>query len=96
MKDGTPSPPRRDLVYNDLEATDMAMRRVKGTFDGSTVVLREKVDLPPDTEVEVLIPDPEGKSLAALLETLDRLPAAEILSAEEVSELVHEVRAGQR
>jgi len=72
------------------------MRRVKGTFDGSAVVLREKVDLPPDTEVEVLIPEPQDRFLPEVLEALDRALPAEVLSAEEVAELVHEVRASQR
>jgi uncharacterized lipoprotein YbaY len=70
------------------------MKRVKGTYDGSAVVLRERVDLPPDTEVEVLIPEPEEKSLAAVL--ADAPTAGEVLSLEEVSELVHEVRASRR
>jgi len=72
------------------------MRRVKGTFDGSRVVLREKVDLPPDTEVEVLIPEPQDRCLPEVLERLDRVSPAEVLSVEEVAELVHDVRAGQR
>jgi hypothetical protein len=33
------------------------MQRVKGIYDGISVRLIEAVDLPPDTEVEVLIPD---------------------------------------
>ena len=33
------------------------MKRVKGTYNGSAVVLQEKLDLAPDTEVEVLIPE---------------------------------------
>lgn len=70
------------------------MKRVRGTFDGSTVVLRERVDLPPDTEVEVLIPEPQDRSLAALL---SQTPAdGQVLSVEEVAELVHEVRVGGR
>jgi len=72
------------------------MRRVKGTFDGSRVVLQEKVDLPPDTEVEVLIPEPQDRYLPEVLEALDRVSPAEVLSVEEVAELVHEVRASQR
>ena len=67
------------------------MKRIRGTYDGSTVVLREKVDLPPDTEVEVLIPEPQERSLAAIL--AERPAAGQVLSLEEVTELVHEVRA---
>jgi uncharacterized lipoprotein YbaY len=70
------------------------MKRVRGTYDGSAVVLRERVDLPPDTEVEVLIPEPEERSLATILA---QSPAAgQVLSVEEVAELVHEVRAARR
>jgi len=35
-------------------------------------------------------------SLPEVLEALDRVTPAEVLSVEEVAELVHEVRAGQR
>jgi len=70
------------------------MKRVRGTYDGSAVVLRERVDLPPDTEVEVLIPEPEERSLAAVL--AGSPAAGEVLSVEEVAELVHEVRAARR
>ena len=70
------------------------MKRVKGTYDGSKVVLRERVDLPPDTEVEVLIPEPAERSLASVLEELPI--AGQVLSLEEVSDLVHEVRASGR
>ena len=84
------------MVYNGPEGKGLAMRRVKGKFDGSAVVLQEKVDLPPDTEVEVLIPEPQDRSLPEVLEALDRVTPAEVLSVEEVAELVHEVRAGQR
>jgi len=70
------------------------MKRVRGTYDGSAVVLREQVDLPPDTEVEVLIPEPQERSLAAIL---SRPPAGgQVLSVEEVAELVHEVRASRQ
>jgi len=72
------------------------MKRVKGTYNGSAIVLREHVDLQPNTEVEVLIPEPEEQSLDRLLERLDRLPPGEVLSQEEVVALVHEVRAGRR
>ena len=72
------------------------MKRVKGTYDGSAVVLREKLDIPADTEVEVLIPEPRERPLTALLDDLDRLPRGEVLSLEEVAAVVHEVRASQR
>jgi hypothetical protein len=72
------------------------MKRVKGRYDGSAVVLDEKVDIPANTEVEVLIPERRERSLTALLDELDRLPAGEVLSLDEVVALVHEVRAGQR
>jgi hypothetical protein len=72
------------------------MKRVKGTYNGSAVVLREKVDIPANTEVEVLIPEPREHSLSALLDELDHVPQGETLSLEEVVALVHEVRAGQR
>lgn len=71
------------------------MKRVKGTYDGSSVVLKEKIELPPNTEVEVLIPEPEEESLTALLDELDRQPAGEVLSTEEIVAIVHEVRAGR-
>jgi hypothetical protein len=72
------------------------MRRVKGTYDGRAVVLRESVDLPPDTEVEVLIPEPEAKALSDVLDDLDEAPAGETLSSDEVVALVHEVRESHR
>jgi hypothetical protein len=67
------------------------MKRIRGRYDGSTVVLREKVDLPPDTEVEVLIPEPQERSLAAIL--AEPPAVGQVLSLEEVTELIHEVRA---
>ena len=70
------------------------MKRVKGTYDGSTVVLRERVDLPPDTEVEILIPEEGDRSLAAVLAGSPLF--GEVLSIGEVVELVHEVRADRR
>jgi hypothetical protein len=70
------------------------MKRIRGTYDGSTVVLREQVDLPPDTEVEVLIPEPRERSLAAIL--AEPPAAGQVLSVEEVAELVHDVRATRR
>lgn len=72
------------------------MKRVKGTYNGSAVVLRERVGIPANTEVEVLIPEPREYSLSALLDELDRVPQGETLSLDEVVALVHEVRAGQR
>jgi len=72
------------------------MKRVKGRYDGSAVVLEEKVDLPANTEVEVLIPERQERSLTALLDELDRMPVGETLSLDEIVALVHEVRAAQR
>jgi hypothetical protein len=72
------------------------MKRVRGTYDGSAVVLREPVDLPPNTEVEVLIPEPGEAALVATLDRLDQTPAGETLSLEQVVELVHEVRERAR
>ena len=72
------------------------MKRVKGRYDGSAVVLEEKVDLPANTEVEVLIPERQERSLTALLDELDRTPVGETMSLEEIVALVHEVRAAQR
>jgi hypothetical protein len=72
------------------------MKRVKGTYNGSAVVLREAVDIPPNTEVEVLIPGGEDASLAGLLDRLDETEAGEPLSIQEVAEIVHEVRSARR
>jgi len=72
------------------------MKRVKGRYDGSAVVLEEKVDIPANTEVEVLIPEPQERSLTALLDELDRMPVGETMSLDEIVALVHEVRAAQR
>jgi hypothetical protein len=70
------------------------MKRVKGIYDGAAVVLREQVDLPPGSEVEVLIPEEGDRSLAA---ALGGTPAVgDVLSAGEIVELVHEVRASRR
>jgi len=74
----------------------LIMKRVKGRYDGSAVVLEEKVDLPANTEVEVLIPERQERSLTALLDELDRMPVGETLSLDEIVALVHEVRAAQR
>ena len=72
------------------------MKRVKGRYNGSAVVLEEKVDLPANTEVEVLIPERQERSLTALLDELDRMPVGETMSLDEIVALVHEVRAAQR
>jgi len=72
------------------------MKRVKGRYDGSAVVLEEKLDLPANTEVEVLIPERQERSLTALLDELDRMPVGETMSLDEIVALVHEVRAAQR
>ncbi|GEM_PF-3819084 len=72
------------------------MGRVKGRHDGSAVVLQEKVDIPANTVVEVLIPKPQKQSLTALLDELDRRPVGEVMSLGEVVALVREVRAAQR
>jgi hypothetical protein len=72
------------------------MKRVKGRYDGSAVVLEEKVDIPANTEVEVLIPERRERSLTALLDELDQMPVGETMSLDEIVALVHEVRASQR
>jgi len=80
--------------YNGDEA--MPVKRVKGTYNGSAVVLREAVDIPPNTEVEVLIPERGEASLAAVLAQLDETDVGELLSVEEVAEIVHQVRSTRR
>jgi len=72
------------------------VKRVKGRYDGSAVVLEEKLDLPANTEVEVLIPERQERSLTALLDEFDRMPVGETMSLDEIVALVHEVRAAQR
>ena len=72
------------------------MKRVKGRYDGSAVVLEAKVDIPANTEVQVLIPERAERSLTALLDDLDRMPVGETMSLDEIVALVHEVRAAQR
>jgi len=72
------------------------MKRVKGRYDGSAVVLEEKVDIPANTEVEVLIPERQERSLTTLLDEFDRMPVGETMSLDEIVALVHEVRASQR
>jgi len=71
------------------------LKRVKGRYDGSVVVLEEKADLPTNTKVEVLIPERQERSLTTLLDALDRIPAGETLSLDEIVALVHEVRVSQ-
>jgi hypothetical protein len=72
------------------------VKRVKGRYNGSAVVLEEKVDLPANTEVDVLIPERAERPLTALLDELDRMPVGETISLDEIVALVHEVRASQR
>lgn len=89
------------MCYNGLDwgarGRRPMMKRVKGRYDGSAVVLQEKVDIAADTEVEVLIPKPRERSLTALLDELGRRPVDEVMPLDEVVALVHEVRgAGGR
>jgi len=72
------------------------MKRVRGRYDGSTVILEEKVDIPADTQVEVLIPEARDGRLKDLLDEFDRLPPGETMGLDEIVALVHEVRAAQR
>jgi len=93
----------RDLRYNQRPVPrrggrtgsrgSLTMKRVKGRYDGSTVVLEERVDLPADTEVDVLTPLRRERSLTALLDELDLMPVGETMSLDEIVALVHEVRA---
>ncbi|MGD0110366.1 MAG: hypothetical protein ABSD48_00700 [Armatimonadota bacterium] len=69
------------------------MKRVRGRYDGSAVILEEKVDIPADTEVEVLIPEARDGGLNDLLDEMDGLPASETVGLDEIVALVHEVRA---
>jgi hypothetical protein len=57
------------------------------------VILEEKVDIPADTEVVVLIPEARDGRLNELLDELNRLPAGETMALDEIVALVHEVRA---
>ena len=68
------------------------MKRVKGRYNGSAVILEEKVDLSANTEVDVLIPEPAERPLTALLDGLDRMTMGETMSLDEIMALVHEVR----
>ncbi|MGD0113983.1 MAG: hypothetical protein ABSD48_19165 [Armatimonadota bacterium] len=69
------------------------MKRVRGRYNGSAVILEEKVDIPADTEVVVLIPEARDGRLNELLDELNRLPAGETMALDEIVALVHEVRA---
>ncbi len=71
----------------------------KGVYNGETVVPEEPLDVPPDTEIGLLVPGRSANAFADLLEELDRLPPLppdEVLSEEEIVALVHEVRAEMR
>ncbi len=75
------------------------MKIVKGVYNGETVVPEEPLDVPPDTEIGLLVPGRSANAFADLLEELDRLPPLppdEVLSEEEIVALVHEVRAEMR
>jgi len=74
----------------------LTMKRVKGRYDGSAVVLEEQVDIPASTEVEVLIPERQERSLTAMLDEFDRMPVDETMSLDEIVALVHEARAPRR
>jgi hypothetical protein len=41
------------------------MQKVRGIYDGERVRLLEEVNIPPDTEVEVLVPDQADTSASA-------------------------------
>lgn len=73
------------------------MTRVKGTVRDGCVVLDENAEVPPDgTRVEVLVPAPRGRSLKEHLEYLLKNPPADVMSDEEIVEIVHRVRARRR
>jgi hypothetical protein len=76
-----------------LKVWRAGMKRVRGRYDGSAVILDEKVDIPADTEVVVLIPEAGDGRLNDLLDELDRLPAGETMGLDEIVAPVHEVRA---
>ena len=42
------------------------MNKVRGIYTGSNIILLDPISLPPDTEVEVLIPDVESENQEAL------------------------------
>jgi hypothetical protein len=72
------------------------VRIVKGVYNGKTVVPEEPLDVPPDTEIGLLIPGQPSDTFADLLDELDKLPplpSGEVLSEEEIVALVHQVRA---
>ncbi len=58
------------------------MKRVKGRYNGSAIVLEEKIDLPANTRVDVLIPEREERPPGALLDELDRMPVGEVRAAQ--------------
>lgn len=49
------------------------MLKVKGVYDGTSVILLEPVALSPDTKVEVLIPDTPGEAERAYWQRLIEL-----------------------
>jgi hypothetical protein len=81
------------MMQYTLRAWRAGMKRVRGRYDGSAVILEEKVDIPADTEVEVLIPEARDGGLNDLLDEMDGLPASETVGLDEIVALVHEVRA---
>jgi len=81
------------MMQYTLRAWRAGMKRVRGRYDGSAVILEEKVDIPADTEVVVLIPEARDGRLNELLDELNRLPAGETMALDEIVALVHEVRA---
>lgn len=42
------------------------MNKVRGIYTGTNIVLLEPISLPPDTEVEILVPEIEPESQEAL------------------------------
>lgn len=49
------------------------MLKVKGVYDGTRVILLEPVAWPPDTQVEVLIPDTDGEAERAYWQRITEL-----------------------
>ena len=47
------------------------MRIVKGVYNGETVVPQESLDVPPDTEIRLLVPGRSENAFADLLDELD-------------------------
>jgi hypothetical protein len=81
------------MMQYTLKPWRAGMKRVRGRYNGSAVILEEKVDIPADTEVVVLIPEARDGRLNELLDELNRLPAGETMALDEIVALVHEVRA---